>query len=412
MKQRILVAVASLVLSALLLLLLPLGTPTTQQTTATTGTTPPTTATPPSTTIPPTQPSEPGIVRLYSCDPAIRAVLAGLAADYTTQTGTEVDILAPEEDGCQATLQRLLESEDPPTAFCVHSWQQLTHLEHTLLELKDTPLIALLRSEDMAIRVNGKLLAIPMGLQAYGLLYNAELTATALTRSDIVEYGFTSLSTAVQILKNNSIKAFPTPVPTAEDAWYLLALEEPVYARAFLDLYLTNYNKSGDPLTEFLNGKAAFLPGGSWNYELLASYTDRQFHVRNLDMVPTYVGGAMQYYCDWAWCINAGAREADIEATTNFFCWMATVGQNSTAPIDQLQILTPFASSGWYANQLEKKLLGYMSTENAIVDFSDIPAESEHLLTAMNTYLQAPTDENWEQLRLCMESARAQLIPE
>lgn len=413
MKHRIIVAAASLVLAALILLLLPMAPPQTAPSTTPSITTRPTEE-PTLPTVPPTTfPPEPaGVVRLYICDPEIWEVLTEMAAEYTAETGTEVILLTQEEDGCQATLQRLMVSEDPPTAFCVHSRSQLLSWESTLLELKDTPLASLLRSEDMAIRHDGKWLAIPMGLKAYGLLLNAELLATkgALSRLDIAD--FPSLSTAVQILKNNSVKAFPTLNLTAEDAWHLLAVQEPEHTREFLDLYLSNCNKSGDALTQFLEGKAAFLPGGSWDYGTLANHTDKAFHVRNLDIVPTYIGNAMQYLCDTAWVINAGSRQHDMDATLSFLCWMATATENSTAPIDRLQLLTPFAGGNYYGNQLEKKLLGYMSTEPAVTDFDDAPEEDETLLTALNAYLQAPNDENWEQLRLYLDKIRTQPIPE
>ena len=404
MKQRIFVALASLVLAALVLLMLPpIHAPAPQPTIPTT--TPPTTQAP--TTQPPTtQPPPVGVIRLYSCDPAVRAILAGLASDYTAQTGVDVVILAPAQEDCQASLQQLLESEDPPTAFCVHSRNQLEGLASTALDLKSSSLASLLRSEDLTIRVEDRWLGIPMGLKAYGLLMNAELLAgIAQTRSDITD--LTSLSTVVKILKDNSVKAFPTLAPTPEEAWYLLGTQEPTHARAFLDLYLTNYIKSGDGLTQFLDGKAAFLPGGSWEFDTLASYTGREFHVRNLDILPTYIGGAMQYLCQWAWAFHGAVSQEDMEATQAFFCWLATPGETSAAPIDLLQTLNPFAGSGWYGNQLEKKLLGYMSNEAAIVDFDNASAENEVLPAALTTYLQAPTDENWEQLLLCIQLTQA-----
>lgn len=411
MKQRILVAAASLVLAALILLLLPTAppetTPTTVPTVPTTNST--TSPTTPGTTAPPPPPV--GVVRFYSCDPTIQTLLTDMAASYTAQTGLEVVILSQEEDGCQATLQRLMESEDPPTAFCVHSRNQLLAWEPILLDLKASSLAPLLRSEDMAIRANGKWLALPMGLKGYGLLMNAELLAgVALTRSDITE--FSSLSTAAQILKNNSLKAFSLFSPTEQAAWQLLAVQEPERAREFLDLYLANHSTKNDGLTQFLSGKSAFMLGDSSAYDLLASYTDQTFHVRNLDILPTYIGGAMQYFCDWAWCINGSVRQEDIAATIAFLAWMVTPTETEAAPIDLLQLLTPFAGSSWYGNQLEKKLLGYMSEEPAITDFNDGLPENESLLTALNAYLQAPTDENWEQLRLCMDQLRAQPIPE
>jgi hypothetical protein len=179
-----------------------------------------------------------------------------------------------------------------------------------------------------------------------------------------------------------------------------------------LDLYLSHHNAKSDGLTQFLDGKAAFMFGDSTAYDLLAGYTDRTFHVRNLDILPTYIGNAMQYFCDWAWCFNANVRQEDIDAPMAFLEWATTAGNDQAAPIDQLQVLMPFAGSGWYANQLEKKLLSYMSEEPAVVVLADPLGERTDLLDALNTYLQDPTDEHWEQLRLMMEQIWVQPIPE
>lgn len=400
MKYRILVVAACLLLAALILLLLPSASPKPNPSITTTPTTPtiPTAPTTPSAT----EPISLGVVRFYSCDPAIREALTGLAGEYTQQTGLEVIILAEEADGCQATLQRLMAGEDVPTAFCVHSGDQLAAWENLLLDLNSTFLAPMLRSESLKLGTDGKWLAIPMGLKAHGLLMNAELMAdVALTRSDITD--FASLGTAVQILKNNSVKAFPTLAPTPEEAWYLLSAKDAAGTRAFLDLYLTSYNKSGNGLTQFLDGKAAFLPGGSWDYDTLAGYEGREFHVRNLDILPTYIGGTMQYLCDWAWCVNGTASREDLAATMAFLTWLVTPGEASGAPMEQLQVLTPFSSCNFYSNQLEKKLLGYMTSEPMTVVFDEASPENELLPEFLTTYLASPTDENWEQLWLCIE---------
>jgi raffinose/stachyose/melibiose transport system substrate-binding protein len=399
MKHRILVAVACLLLAALILLLLPSPDPT-----PTPGITTPTTSILPTipTTPTTTEPIPLGVVRLYSCDASIREALTGLAQVYTQQTGLEVIVLGPEAEDCQATLQGLMAGEDAPSIFCVHSGDQLSAWEDILLDLDSTFLAPMLRSESLKLGIGSKWLAIPMGLKAHGLLMNAELMAgVALTRSDISD--FASLGTAVQILKNNSVKAFPTLAPTPEDAWYLLSVKDADRTRAFLDMYLTSYNKTGDGLTQFLDGKAAFLPGGSWDYDLLASYEGRTLHVRNLDILPTYLGGAMQYLCDWAWCVNSTVSREDLSATMAFLTWLVTPDEVVGSPMEQLQVLTPFASCHYYGNQLEKKLLTYMALEPAVIVFDEASPENELLPEYLTTYLASPTDENWEQLWLCIE---------
>ena len=408
MRKRILVAVASVVLAALILLLLPASPDVPDISTNPTDPTQTFPTTQPSgTTYPTTQPVDPGVVRLYSCDEGVRAVFAELATEYTALTGVEVVVLSQEDDGCQATLQRYMESEDPPTVLCVHSQSQLTQWQDTLLDLDDTALAQALCNDGLGLRLDGKLLAIPAAVEGYGLLVNAELLGTkgALSRNDI--FDLSSLSTAVQILKNNSVKAFPTPAATLQDAWLLLMGEELDDARDFLDLYIANGNKSGDAREQFQSGMAAFFPGGSWEYEALATVENSDFHVRNLDILPNFTAGAMQYVCSTAWCVNASARQEDIQSTLAFLSWMVTAGEDAPAPVDRLQKLTPFADAAWYGNQLEKKLRGYMQTEAAVVQWKNAEA-GDRLLLALTDYMAENTDEKWETLRLAVDAVKAE----
>lgn len=394
MKQRILVAAASLVLAALILLLLPLGPANTD---ATTGPTwlPPLTR---PTSTKPTHVEAGAMVRLYSCDEQILAVFTELAEEYTALTGVKVEVLSQEADGCQATLQRYMESEDPPTVLCVHSQNQLNAWQDTLLDLADTALAEGLCSDSFGLWQNGKLLAIPVAVEGYGLLVNAELLGTkgALSRNDIVD--LSSLSTAAQILKNNSVKAFPTTVFTMQDAVNLLLSKDLQDARRFIDLYMANSNQSGDPRELFTGGKAAFYLGGTWEYDGFSAVENSTFHVRNLDIVPTYVAGGMQYVCSTAWCVNANVRQEELDATLAFLTWMITAGEEGGAPVDRLEMLSPFADAAWYGNQLEKRLRGYMRTETAVLQWKDSGLSASRLLLTLDLYVADSTDDNWEAL--------------
>lgn len=395
MKQRILVAAASLVLSALILLLMPLG--------PTQGTKP----TDPNGTIDiggtgpnrpwPTDPEQPGQVRLYSCDETMLAVFDQLASNYRELTGVEVVVLRSGEAGCQATLQQYMETENAPTVLCIHNQSQLKAWEGELLDLQHTPLASALCNPSFGMWSNGKMLVVPMAVEGYGLLVNAELLAgVALTRSDITD--FTSLATAVQILKDNSIKAFPTAQFTLQEAWGLLLDGHMETIRQVVDLYLANCNKTGETQELFLAGKAAFYLGGTWEYDALAAAESSGLHVRNLDILPIFVTGDMQYVCSSGWGINANARQVDVDATVDFLTWLVTA-QDGAAPVDQLQMLSPFVSATWYGNQLEKRLRSYMVTEGVQLRWKDAGSKPNGVLLALEIYAEESTDENWN--RLC-----------
>lgn len=406
MKQRILVAAASLVLAALILLLLPVSSPDPGISTGPSGTSHSPNQSGSSSTPVVTQPAAPGVVRLYSCEDNVIAVLTELAAEYTTLTGVEVVVMGRDADGCQATLQRYMESEDPPTVFCIHSRSQLNFWKDSLLDLDDTDLAAALCNEGLCMRMDGKLLAIPTAVEGYGLLANLEVLSTVLSRSDI--YDFNSLSMWTQILKSNSITPFPPAAPTLRDAWHLLIGEDLDSTKAFLDLYLANSSISGNAMELFLQGKTAFYLGGTWEYDTMASFTDQTMDLRNLDIIPNYAEGAMQYVCSTAWCVNAGARQDDIDATLAFLDWVVTPGEAGTLPIDRLQILTPFTGANWYGNQLEKKLRHYMQKEGAVLQWKDADSGDKRLLLALTAYMESNTNDNWEVLCQAVSMVKAE----
>lgn len=399
MKHRIFVAVACVVLAAVILLLLPsahpqVSTPTKPHHTAPSGTKP---------TNPQTDPPEAsGTVRLYSCNEAWAAALEVLAAQYTDLTGVPVLVLRPETDDCQASLELLLESEDPPTVLCVHSQSQLQDRKDDLLNLKNTAFASSLYAASYGLYLEGRLVAVPMDLEGFGLLLNAEVLGAkgALSRNDITDRQ--TLAMAAQILKDNSVKAFPAADFDTLTAVCLMLRSDASQLREFLDLYMSNCHTSGDARDQFRDGQCAFYLGGTWSYPRLFSDEEQALQVRNLDILPAFTAGGMQYLFSTAWCVNGSARQADVDATLAFLAWLVSPGEDGTVPVDALQTLTPFASSGWYGNQLEKKLLSYMNAEPAVVRWTPASGDYTKLLVAMQTYMESRTDENWNLLQVIL----------
>lgn len=403
MKQRILVAAASLVLAALILLLLPLDS--LPPNLGSQPTLSPDTGMNPTGTIPSTPPQQPGVVRFYSCQADVLEGLLELAEEYTALTGVEVEVITADAAGCQTTLQRLLESEMPPTIFCIHSQSQLVAWKDSLLDLKDTALAAALCNEGLGLRLEGKLLAVPTAVEGYGLLANSEILGAVLSRSEISD--FSALSMWVKILKDNSIKTFPTAKFSVRDAWHLLMSEDLDRTRGFIDLYLANCTQTGDAMTLFAGGKTAFYLGGTWSYDDLAAMADGNFDLRNLDILPNYCEDAMQYICSAAWGIHGNAQPQDIDATLAFMAWLVTA-DGGPAPIDRLQTLAPFRDAAWYGNQLQKKMRGYMLSEAATLQWDGGGIGTDPLLMALMAYQEDRSDVNWYALCQVVEAMRTQ----
>lgn len=390
MKTRIWIAAISVLLAALILLLLPLVDPSPAQPTVPTepshGSTPP----------PDTLPADPGVVRLYCCSEEKSAILSQMAAEYAELTGTEVLLLSAGDNGCQATLRTLMESENPPTVLCMHSQADLLQWQGSLLDLRGTALEEALYADAFGWRMEGKLLAVPMELEGMGLLFNSQMLAVSHSRSDITDYA--SLATAVQILESNGLTAFSN-VPQFRQVWLpLLQSGDTDTIRAFLDLYMANKAGDGDALTQFAGGEAVFYLGTTAAYSQLSQQEELVLELRNLDILPTCTGEGMHYICSTAWGVNGSARPADMEATVEFLTWLVTATEGAAAPVDQLQTLAPFKGAAWYGNQLEKKLRGYMQTEAATMIWRTTAMQNRDLLLALGNYTSSPTDANWAAL--------------
>ena len=385
MKTRIWIAAISVLLSAVILLLLPQATKP---------------VAPPTGPIRPENPTTtapaPGVVRLYSCNQETLPVLTQLAADYTARTGVEVVVLTAGDTGCMPMLEMLMKGENSPTILCMHSQKDLLTWQDTLLDLSGTALEETLCSPSFGFRVDGKLLAVPMAVEGMGLLFNARLLSVVMTRNDIWDY--TSLATAVQILESNGLTAFAS-VPVGMPVWLrMLHSSDRDTMRSFLDLYMDNQIGKGDAMDQFMSGKTVFILGTTADYELLSQQPNQVLALRDLDILPSCTGQGLQYLCRAAWGVNGSARPADVEASLDFLQWLVTATAEAAAPIDQLQILVPFRDSAWYANQLEKKLRGYMQTESAVLVWDARIANDRPLLLALSNYVDNPTDANWNAL--------------
>lgn len=385
MKKRVLIAIASVLLAALILLLLPVDKEEPPQVTV---------PTVPTTTIPPTTttPAVPGQVRIYCCRAEWLPALEEMAAAYQALTGTEVTLLTAGDADCQTALASLMASETPPTVLCLHGPADLERWESSLLELQDTAIRENLYAEALGFWREGALLAFPMELEAMGLLFNAELMAVSLTRKDVTD--FTTLTTAAQILKNNAIFAFSAIDLRNPACLYLLKNGDRDTIRAFADLYRTYRAGASNGMQQFLQREAVFYFGTSGIYSQLEQQTDSALEMRNLDILPTWTAGGMHYLCDTAWAVNGSVRQEDLTATMAFLTWMVTAGEEMT-PVDSLQTLTPFTQATWYGNQLEKKLRGYLKNEASVLIWATQEDGDAQLLAAFGIYLSDPTDENW-----------------
>ena len=367
----------------------------------------PTVPTDPSESIPP---EEPGKVVLFQHDAALAEQWYALAEAYTQQTGIRVTILSSGSNDCTAALSLALEQEVAPTIFCLHDHEALAEFQQYCLDLQADPILEQLCRDIFVLSDENGVWGIANNIESYGLIYNASLLArTGYTGSDIRDYA--SLANIAQFITKNAamlgVSAFVSPDLTSTDHGSLLCLLAGLQAsdsdlRSFWDLYTANDIAGSDSIQDFLDQKAVFYLGGTWDYEVLSPLTE--LVENNLQMLPVYTTSdaedlGLYHSCTGYWCVNQQARPADIAASLDFLRWLVTAPEDAAAPVDSLGLLAPYKDAAYAANPLEEVVRAYLAEDLHSVDWNNCDTLTRPQLAALGKALKAyaadPGDDTW-----------------
>ncbi|MBQ3214600.1 MAG: extracellular solute-binding protein [Oscillospiraceae bacterium] len=303
-----------------------------------------------------------------------------IAQDYKTATGVEVVIL-DETDERKATIYSVTEAAQVDSSVC----QDLTGTA-AWSQLADTGL---------TLTVDGKTCGIAAEAECFGLLYNKSLLAQVATPEEI--YDIASFATVV----NNLIQKGYTPFAGRGlgDGVALRLASIPGSIRDFAEIWVHAVDKSGDgsALERFLAGESVFYLGSTDEYDsIMAAGIDQ------LGILPIYQDedesvNARQSLCVTAksyWCVRNDVPEGQTQAAIDFLNYLLT-SVEGTAPVDQLNLLAPYRSSGNWIKTVE----GTGVTEGkALLVCQQLTKLPEGYIDAMNAYAADPTPENWEKV--------------
>lgn len=362
-------------------------------------------------------------VRLYQCDRNRAAIWRELAQAYTKATGIPVTILTANEGNCDGTPLELLSGKSNVTIFCLHHTHELQERQEYCLDLTGTEIAGQLQQDIFALKNGEAISGVSFNVESYGIIYNRKLLADAgYTQSDIQD--FNSLVNVVQDITANKRKlgfsAFAAPDLSSTDHGALLCLlagltDDETVLRSFWDLYIENCTRTGNKLTqsskedgsnEFLNNKAVFYLGGTWDFldmEIDIS-KDRDFDPWFMPVpIKDQQDNSGLYYSNIGyWCVNSHADQMDIQASLDFLNWLVTAEEGSTAPVDQLEYLMPFKSTTYAGNQLATSVLESMKNSQKNIHWTSCDTLTPEILRkfgdALIAYTKNPTDEKWAEL--------------
>lgn len=358
-------------------------------------------------------------VRLYQCDTTRAAIWQELAKAYTEATGIPVTILTPKDDDCEGTPIEALSGKYGATIFCLHHTHELQERQDFCLDLTGTEIAGQLQQDIFALKNSDTIAGVAFNVESYGIIYNSLLLADAgYTQSDIQD--FKSLSNVIRDITANKRKlgfsAFAAPDLSSTDHGALLCLlagltDDEAVLRSFWDLYRENCTRTGskltqatrkDALADFLNGKAVFYLGGTWDYEHLSDIEDYF-----LGFMPVFTDEQQEnlglYHSSTGyWCVNSQADDMDIQASLDFLSWLITAQEGEAVPADRLEYLMPFIDTAYAGNPLEKLVLDSMRSGQDNVNWTSCDTLTPDILKrfgdALIAYTKDPTDETWAAL--------------
>ena len=256
-----------------------------------------------------------------------------------------------------------------------------------------------------------KLLALPIGVDWFGYIYNAEKLGDAgFTREDLTDYAAMEYITEYITSQKNALGAYAFGKPNFSDtgdeglaALLSTVFHDPDDLRSFIDLYIGNTRNNNTALSYFRNSKIVFYAGTTASFDAVL-----ELGMHKLELLPAFVDGsnAMHYTCDQFWAVNNAGYPPDIRETLAFLHWMVTARYGEAAPIDALQLLSPYQDGVYVRNALEKTLRTYMATEPVRLQWNSCCVAAEDytgFCNALAAYFTKPSDTTWEAVKKYMQ---------
>jgi raffinose/stachyose/melibiose transport system substrate-binding protein len=271
--------------------------------------------------------------------------LEALAEEYTKETGVEVEVWGATGDGYAQQLQTKLTSNQGPSIFSIRL-AEAEKLESYLYDMSNEAYVKHI-APNMELKVDGKVVGVPYGVEGYGLVYNKSL----VNAENVNDYD--SFVSTLKELKSEDVSG----LSLSQEAFFLIghiintpfALQEDPVAfveklnngevtmaetkefqefAKFMDAIKANTNNPlevtyDSQMGDFATGKTAMIHQGNWSYGMFADYGDLGFE---LGMMPFPLEGNAKLAVGVGnnWAINGTADEAEIKAASDFLNWMFT----------------------------------------------------------------------------------------
>ena len=322
-------------------------------------------------------------VYLLNFKPEAEEALKTIASAYKDKTGVEVKVVTAASGTYQQTLQTEVAKSNPPTIFNINGPVGLVTWKDYALDLSGTEFVKALTDSSMALTdENGVVYGSPLGIEGYGLIYNAAilnkyfaLEGAKATSVDEIK-GFAKLKEVVEDMQARKADlgiegAFACiSLASGEDwRWQTHLANYPVFYefrdkgvtdakeialtysdnyKQIFDLYLNNSTVAPsaaaaktvtDSMADFALGKCAFVQNGNWAWSQISEVEGNTVAEGDIHFMPIYIGvsgeeksgialGTENYLA-----VNSQVSETAQKASIDFLTWLLT-GEGAKMLVD------------------------------------------------------------------------------
>ncbi|PYZ96287.1 ABC transporter substrate-binding protein [Alteribacter lacisalsi] len=271
--------------------------------------------------------------------------LEELAAEYTEETGVEVEVWGTTGSDYFQQLQVRLNSNQGPSIFSIQQYTELERIHSYAYDMSDEDYVQYI-AQDMELEYEGNIYGVPYGLEGFGLVYNKDL----VDPSEVTDYE--SFVQTLQRFEDEDING----ISLADNSFFMIghlsnypfSLQDDNYEFVQQlnngEISLTDYEEfqelglfmeairdyAPNPMEvsydrqigDFATGQTAMIHQGNWAAPMFDDY-ELDFEI---GMMPFPLSGNDKLAVGVAssWVINNDKSDEEIQAANDFLEWMFT----------------------------------------------------------------------------------------
>ena len=339
-------------------------------------------------------------LNLYQPHPDQEALWQALAADYKSLTGVDVAVITPKGGAPATELKEALKGErDRPAIFLFTNPREYKAWQEHALDITNNAAYQRLADKRLALTSGGKTVGMPVGVEAFGIIYNKKI----LDEYFALEDKKSGLKSVTEVKSYKELEALAKDIHERKDelgivgafaapafkegestAWSTRLLGVPLgyeienkkidvtgeganeitlrYGTGYRSLYDLHFNYGtaektaletrsyADAVKEFATGKAAFILGGTDFLGHLNSAVGQTVNAEQCAFLPAFMNiedykaqGLAFEVVEYA-AVNGGLSEEEVQAAGEFLNWLFTSERGMDFLANKLNVLAPYNS--------------------------------------------------------------------